>query len=63
MTSELPRLVKVRRVAELLDVHRSTVNRMISDGELPAHRVGNGKGVLRVPEAAVLAYLDRKATA
>lgn len=63
MTSELPRLVKVRKVAELLDVHRSTVNRMINDGELPAHRVGNGKGVLRVPETAVLAYLDRKATA
>lgn len=62
MTTALPRLVSVRTVADLLDVSRSTVNRLISAGELPANRVGKGRGVFRVPEAAVIAYLKRTTT-
>lgn len=62
MTTALPRFVSVRTVADLLVVSRSTVNRLIADGQLPAIRVGKGRGVLRVAEAAVLAYLERTTT-
>lgn len=30
----------IQRVAQELDVHHLTVRRMISDGRLPAHRIG-----------------------
>lgn len=62
MTNQLPVLLPVREVAQALRVERTTVHRMITTGELPAIRVGHGRGVYRVPEDAVTAYLARRTT-
>lgn len=48
----------VPKVAELLDVDQSTVSRWITSGKLPAVDVGTGRHCYRVPESALIAYLD-----
>ncbi len=62
-TTTLPRLLSVRTVSGLLGLSRWTVVRLINEGELLANRVGNGRGVYRVPEPVVAAYLERTTTA
>ncbi|MBP2341096.1 excisionase family DNA binding protein [Saccharothrix coeruleofusca] len=47
-TEETEELVLVGEFAKELDVHPSTVYRAISDGRLPALRIGNGRGTLRL---------------
>ncbi|QYN23741.1 helix-turn-helix domain-containing protein [Amycolatopsis sp. DSM 110486] len=41
-------IYRVKFVAGLLDVHRSTVYRAIESGQLEVLRVGTGKGALRI---------------
>lgn len=53
-------LLTVPEVAEALRISRGGVYPLIHNGELGAHKVG---GVFRVPEAELLAYLKRTATA
>ena len=60
------KLLTVREAAVLLRISRPTVNRWIDNGDLPAIRYGQPRaegdtrrgGAIRIPEAAVLAYLD-----
>lgn len=51
------RMYRVRAVAELLDVHVSTVYRLAESGRLHSVRVGFGKGALRVPAESLNEYL------
>jgi excisionase family DNA binding protein len=47
----------VAEVARLLQCSEPTVRRRIRDGELPAVKLGRGRSVLRVPRAALEAWL------
>jgi excisionase family DNA binding protein len=48
---------RVAQVAAILNVHRTTVYRAIESGDLPAVRLGQGRGGLRVSQEALTAYL------
>jgi excisionase family DNA binding protein len=50
-------LLSLAEVAKRLAVTEKTVRRMIADGELPALRVGHGRGVLRVDPDELAAWL------
>jgi excisionase family DNA binding protein len=60
------KLLTVREAAMLLRISKPTVYRWIDNGDLPAIRYGQPRaegdtrrgGAIRIPEAAVLAYLD-----
>jgi excisionase family DNA binding protein len=54
---------RVKQIADLLDVHVSTVYRAIESGALRALRLGQGRGGLRVPHAAFEDYLAAHTTA
>ncbi|MEU2789058.1 helix-turn-helix domain-containing protein [Streptomyces sp. NPDC007100] len=61
VTTKLEQLLDAAEVAARLRVSRSTVYNLVAAGRLPAHRMGGGKirpRGLRIPESAVLAYLD-----
>lgn len=51
------RMYRVKAVAEVLDVHVSTVYRLAESGRLHSVRVGFGKGALRIPADSLNAYL------
>ena len=51
-------MYRVKAVAEMQDVSVATIYRAIESGDLPALKVGTGKGALRVPAAAVHQYLQ-----
>lgn len=59
--ADAPQFLNATEVAQRLRVSRSTVYNLIAAGRLAAHRNGQGKvrprGV-RIPEAAVAAYLN-----
>ena len=59
--ADAPKFLNAAEVAHRLRVSRSTVYNLIASGRLVAHRNGGGKirprGV-RVPEAAIEAYLN-----
>ena len=50
-------LLTVKDVAGRLCVSIASVYRLIESGRLPAHRIGVGRGTLRVSEAALESYL------
>jgi excisionase family DNA binding protein len=52
--------VSVNQAAELLDVHRNTVYRLLRDGELPARRLA-GRGPYRIEKSDVGALLRETA--
>lgn len=52
--SEGPRALTVDQVAERLQIHRKTVERLLQDGKLHAIKVGR---VWRVPLSSLEAYL------
>lgn len=62
MSTTTPAVVRVRDVAERMDVHRSTIYRAIKDGHLVALRVGSGRGVLRITAESFDAYLGACST-
>jgi excisionase family DNA binding protein len=49
-------LLKIDTVAVRLDCGRTTVYRLINEGELPAVKVGRST---RIPASAVVAYVER----
>jgi excisionase family DNA binding protein len=51
-------LMTVPEAAARLRVSRATAYRLISRGELPALRLGNGSGPIRVPQSELEAWLD-----
>jgi excisionase family DNA binding protein len=50
-------LLKVRDTAERLNVSESCVYQLIEAGKLPCHRIGNGRGAIRISEADLNDYL------
>jgi len=58
MQVEDNRIFRVKALAELLDVHRSTIYRAIESGALDALKIGTGKGALRIPGNAVNVWLS-----
>lgn len=53
----------VSEAAQTLKVHEHTVRRLITTGELRAHRIGDPKrGTLRIAERDLNEYLARTAT-
>jgi excisionase family DNA binding protein len=50
-------MYRVKAVARKLDVHVSTVYRLVQSGQLPAGRVGIGKGTLRIPADSLHSYM------
>jgi excisionase family DNA binding protein len=56
-TMETPVLISVREAAEIANVSRVHVWRLIQRGEIPAVRVGEGHGPIRVDREAFLTWL------
>ena len=52
------RLLTVKEVAKRLGVSASTIYGLVSSGELPAHRIGVGRGAIRIVVLEVERYLD-----
>jgi excisionase family DNA binding protein len=59
-TRDTPKLIGVGAVAERLNVSRPTVYRLISAGVIPAFRIGESRGALRVDEAELTEWLYRE---
>lgn len=57
---EVERHYKVPKVAVLLDVHQSTVKRLIESGALVAIDVGAGRHSYRIPQSALEHFLERR---
>jgi excisionase family DNA binding protein len=54
------KLYKIREVAERLDVAPNTVRNAIECGHLTAYLLpGKGRGTYRIPESAVVHYLEK----
>ncbi len=47
----------VRQAAERLEVSASTVYGLIAAGRLRHHRIGTGKGAIRIPDSAIEEFL------
>ncbi len=58
MSDRTSRMLRVKAVAEYFDVSLATIYRAIESGQLRALKLGTGRGTLRVPESAVLAFAD-----
>jgi len=56
MQVERTRMYRVREVAGHFEVSVATIYRAIESGQLDAVKLGTGRGTLRVPGAAVLAF-------
>lgn len=56
-------IFRVKTLADLLDVHRSTIYRAIDSGALNALKIGSGKGALRIPGNSVNVWLSECADA
>ena len=52
-------LLTVSEAARLLRLSAAAVYALCKTGELPHHRLGSGRGAIRISRADVLAYLDR----
>ena len=51
-------LLTVKQVAERLVVSNAIIYRLIDSGKLAAHRIGMGRGTLRVTEEQLNQFLD-----
>jgi excisionase family DNA binding protein len=58
MQSKGSRMYRVKAVAQMLDVSPATIYRAIESGQLKALKLGTGAGTLRIPEAALEAYME-----
>jgi len=50
-------MLTVNEAATRLNVSARTVRNLINSGTLPHHRIGVGRGVIRISEAALEKYL------
>ena len=58
MTSDLPRYIKVKRAALILDLKSQEVRDLIHSGQLMAIRLG--KNAFRVSEESIIEFLKRR---
>lgn len=54
------KILTLKEVAEILKVHPESVRLLIRGGALQAARIGNGKGLWRIRQADLDAYLDAR---
>jgi excisionase family DNA binding protein len=59
---DLDDLLTVEEAADVLQISRATVYRMISDRELDVVRIGSGRGRPRITRRALLDHLNRRVT-
>ncbi len=52
------RLLMAREVAELLRVSVSSVYALVAQGRIPCHRIGAGRGSIRVSRTDLEAFLN-----
>lgn len=57
--AEMDILFTVQEVAFRLGVSRGSVYELVKQGRLAAHRVGSGRGTIRISEADLRTYLKR----
>jgi excisionase family DNA binding protein len=55
--ARVPRLFSPDEVASVLNVSRSLVYQLIDSGKLVPHRIGNGRGAIRVSEDDLANFL------
>jgi excisionase family DNA binding protein len=51
-------MLTIRQVAERLNISASTVYSLVSSRKLPCHRIGVGRGAVRVSEEDLSVYLE-----
>jgi excisionase family DNA binding protein len=59
---DLDDLLTVDEAADLLQLSRATIYRMIADRELDVVRIGSGRGRARITRRALLDHLNRRVT-
>ena len=52
-------MMTVKQASERLSVSVATVYSLVGSGKLACHRVGLGRGTIRISEADIEAYLER----
>jgi excisionase family DNA binding protein len=52
-------MLTVKQVAALLNISATCVYQLVATGRLPNHRIGVGRGAIRIDDSDLLAYLDR----
>lgn len=57
---EVDPLYSVTRAAELLDVSRDTVYRLINRRVLPVVELGNGRAKQRIPAKALAEFIEKR---
>jgi excisionase family DNA binding protein len=62
MQVESTELFTVKTVAAMFRVSPATVYRLVESGELPALRIGRGKGAVRITDVAISTYRAKAAT-
>lgn len=55
-----PRLLKVKEVAEQLRVSRSFVYDLVEKRKIPYHRVGKGRGAIRISDEDVAMFVKER---
>jgi excisionase family DNA binding protein len=55
-------MMTVSEVANMYDLARNTVYRMVKERRIPCYRVGTKKSAIRFDKAELLAHSKRKAT-
>jgi excisionase family DNA binding protein len=55
--TQIPRLLSPGEVADVLNVSRSLVYQLIESGKLACHRIGTGRGAIRVSEHDLADFL------
>jgi len=53
-------MLTIEQVMKRLQLSRSTVKQLIADGELDVVHIGTGRGRPRIPERALLDYINRR---
>jgi excisionase family DNA binding protein len=51
-------LLTVAMVAERLHVSRTTIYQLVESGRLRVHRIGSGRGAIRISEDQLVEYLQ-----
>ena len=58
MHTDISIMHTVKQAAEKLNVSQSTVYALVSSGQLKCHRIGVGRGVIRISQPAIDNYLN-----
>ena len=58
--NERGELLRVKEVAQALDQHPATIYRKVSNGSLPAVRLGAGRAAIRIDSGELDAWLEAR---